>query len=407
MSLIDDCNELPSMENWLNAGAEWTEHHGIIEPTPSASAPLLFYGDADPSSSPGSAISLFEVKEDVITHPFLKLDAQEICKENPDALLVRNESPSKVLSEQQGNSVTMAPSTSSLLDRTPSLDGGASLYLEGDSPRGPLSPAALQLGKRSPIPVSNNKRPLVEDASDATSWMPVWDLQTSSRKSPKQQQQQNPVGYAPYVAMAAATPPLAMPTAAAPPTFLPVPAAAGNAAMAAPAILFPTPLTLPNVPSMEEIAQTRPKRRNVRISKDPTSVAARHRRERISDRVRVLQHFVPGGTKMDTASMLDEAIHYVKFLQQQLQILERLGNSYDPRFMTLEDPVVMPPGDHSVRPFDLNRACYPTFPSTSMAQPTSSSSSQQPLLPTWPTAKTTSPFCSQGFPDSAQEQFCH
>ncbi|KAL8171521.1 hypothetical protein V2J09_023325 [Rumex salicifolius] len=56
-------------------------------------------------------------------------------------------------------------------------------------------------------------------------------------------------------------------------------------------------------------------------TKDPQSLAAKNRRERISERLKVLQDLVPNGSKVDLVTMLEKAISYVKFLQLQVKVL--------------------------------------------------------------------------------------
>ncbi|KAL6503271.1 hypothetical protein OROHE_023900 [Orobanche hederae] len=56
----------------------------------------------------------------------------------------------------------------------------------------------------------------------------------------------------------------------------------------------------------------------VKLSTNPQSVAARQRRHRISARFKILRSLVPGGLKLDTVSMLEEAMRYVKFLKAQI-----------------------------------------------------------------------------------------
>ncbi|MQL77066.1 hypothetical protein Taro_009473 [Colocasia esculenta] len=68
-------------------------------------------------------------------------------------------------------------------------------------------------------------------------------------------------------------------------------------------------------------ASNRKSKPKVVTSKDNQSIAAKNRRERISERLKVLQALVPNGTKVDLVTMLEKAISYVKFLQLQVKVL--------------------------------------------------------------------------------------
>ncbi|KAG6432467.1 hypothetical protein SASPL_104043 [Salvia splendens] len=92
----------------------------------------------------------------------------------------------------------------------------------------------------------------------------------------------------------------------------------------------------------------------VKLSTDPQSVAARQRRHRISDRFKILQSLVPGGSRMDTVSMLEQAIQYVKFLKNQIWLHQAMIDLVD---NAASDPVVstLQP-NHSTLNYD-DRAC--------------------------------------------------
>ncbi|KAL8152347.1 hypothetical protein V2J09_010107 [Rumex salicifolius] len=100
------------------------------------------------------------------------------------------------------------------------------------------------------------------------------------------------------------------------------------------------------------------------LSTDPQSVAARERRHRISHRLKTLQSMVPGAAKLDTVSLLDQAIHYVHFLNSQIrfhQFLLRSNYSYaDVAFPVpapAKDPLLLltpPPPPPLMSPPDYN-----------------------------------------------------
>lgn len=55
------------------------------------------------------------------------------------------------------------------------------------------------------------------------------------------------------------------------------------------------------------------------------SLAARERRRKISDKTQELGKIVPGGTKMNTAQMLNAAGKYIQYLQAQVQMLQLMN----------------------------------------------------------------------------------
>ncbi|XP_065859903.1 transcription factor PIL1-like isoform X2 [Euphorbia lathyris] len=76
----------------------------------------------------------------------------------------------------------------------------------------------------------------------------------------------------------------------------------------------------------EEEEVRKPKRR--RTYSEIHNLSERKRRDKINKKMRVLQALVPNSDKVDKATMLDNAIDYLKSLQLQLQLMTTMGSRY-------------------------------------------------------------------------------
>ncbi|KAF2921402.1 transcription factor PHYTOCHROME INTERACTING FACTOR-LIKE 13-like isoform X1 [Oryza sativa Japonica Group] len=111
------------------------------------------------------------------------------------------------------------------------------------------------------------------------------------------------------------------------------------------------------VDSLSEVAdETRPSKRPAAKRRtraaEVHNLSERRRRDRINEKLRALQELVPHCNKTDKASILDEAIEYLKSLQMQVQIM----------WMTTGIVPMMFPGTHQLMPpmgMGLNTACMP------------------------------------------------
>ncbi|KZV15099.1 hypothetical protein F511_37925 [Dorcoceras hygrometricum] len=73
------------------------------------------------------------------------------------------------------------------------------------------------------------------------------------------------------------------------------------------------------------------------------NLSERRRRDRINEKMRALQELIPNCNKADKASMLDEAIEYLKTLQLQVQIMSMGAGLCMP-------PLMFPPGIQQMHP---------------------------------------------------------
>lgn len=174
-----------------------------------------------------------------------------------------------------------------------------------------------------------------------------------------------------------------------------------------------------NVPEASEVRsnQGRPRSSSKRSrAAEVHNLSEKRRRSRINEKMKALQNLIPNSNKTDKASMLDEAIEYLKQLQLQVQMLSmRNGLSLYPMCLPgVLQPMQLPPtgigydeGNGFFSP-NTGAGAFPSNEESSMNPPFNLSNpctiTNQPIVA--PPRSNVSNFeASFGFESSAEEQY--
>ncbi|QCD80912.1 transcription factor bHLH79 [Vigna unguiculata] len=102
---------------------------------------------------------------------------------------------------------------------------------------------------------------------------------------------------------------------------------------------------------------------------DSHSLAERARREKISERMKILQDLVPGCSKViGKALVLDEIINYIQSLQRQVEFLSMKLEAVNSRLSISPSIESFPSKEVGTQPFDLSGIIFGSQPARGFAQ---------------------------------------
>ncbi|BAT76634.1 Transcription factor [Vigna angularis] len=102
---------------------------------------------------------------------------------------------------------------------------------------------------------------------------------------------------------------------------------------------------------------------------DSHSLAERARREKISERMKILQDLVPGcGKVIGKALVLDEIINYIQSLQRQVEFLSMKLEAVNSRLSLSPSIECFPSKEVATQPFDLSGIIFGSQPARGFAQ---------------------------------------